>query len=133
MSSPVSLSEGCLGALHHLTEMRDVNTVILRSTDTPGALVPDMEANLTHEELLRALPADEPRLVVHELAFATREGARRNEQVLIFWMPPGAGGQEAAYTVGYDALREYLADVRVHLTAGRTADLQYRRLVALAG
>ncbi|MEV7557683.1 hypothetical protein [Streptomyces sp. NPDC089795] len=36
-------------------------------------------------------------------------------------------------TDGYDALKEYLVDVHVHLTARRSAQLEYRRLVALAG
>ncbi|WP_267882144.1 hypothetical protein [Streptomyces katrae] len=32
-----------------------------------------METNLTHDELVPAPPADEPRLVVHEICFATRQ------------------------------------------------------------
>ncbi|MFD7557411.1 hypothetical protein ACFV9E_23090 [Streptomyces sp. NPDC059835] len=48
-------------------------------------------------------------------------------------MQAGAGAQEEAYTAGYAVLKEYLPDVRVHLTAGRADQLEYRRLVALAG
>ncbi|MEU9146665.1 cofilin family protein [Streptomyces sp. NPDC048349] len=133
MSSPTGLSEGSLAALHHLREKREINTVTLRYADVPGVLDPEVEGNLTPEELVQALPADEPRLVVHELSFATPEGMRRNEQLLIFWMPPDAATQEEAYTAGYTALKEFLADVHVHLTARRAHHLQYRRLVALAG
>ncbi|MFF3214169.1 pantoate--beta-alanine ligase [Streptomyces sp. NPDC002886] len=50
-----------------------------------------------------------------------------------FWMPPDASEQEEAYTAGYSALKGYLADVHVHLTARRVDQLGYRRLVALAG
>lgn len=107
--------------------------MILRYGDVPGVLVPEVAGNLTHDELLQALPADEPRLVVHELSFASAEGTRRNEHLLIFWMPPDASGQEEAYTAGYTALKEFPIDVQVHLTARRTGQLEYQRLVALAG
>ncbi|MFA7768290.1 cofilin family protein [Streptomyces sp. NRRL S-448] len=133
MSSPISLSERSLAALYHLREKREINTVTLRYAEVPGVLVPEVEGNLTHDELVQALPADEPRLGVHELSFASPEGMRRNEQLLIFWMPPDAGEQEETYTAGYTALKEYLADVHVHLTARRADQLEYRRLVALAG
>ncbi|MFD9412073.1 cofilin family protein [Streptomyces sp. NPDC059989] len=133
MSSPIGLSEGSLDALHHLREKREINTVTLRYADVPGVLVPDVEGNLTPEELVQALPADAPRLVVHELSFASPEGMRRNAQLLIFWMPPNAAEQEETYTAGYTALKEYLGDVHVHLTARRADQLEYRRLVALAG
>ncbi len=133
MSRPIGLSEGALDAFHHLRETREINTVILGCAGTPAVLVPEVEGNLTHEELVQALPADEPRLVVHELSFATREGMRRNERLLIFWMPPGGSGQEETYTAGYTALKEYLTDVHVHLTVRRTDQLEYGRLVALAG
>lgn len=133
MSSPAGLSEGCLDALQHVKGTREINTVILRYGDAPGVLVPEVEANLTHDELVAALPADGARLLVHELSFATPEGARRNERLLILWMPADASGQEAAYTAGYAALKEFLTDVHVHLTARRTDQLEYRRLVALAG
>ncbi|MFD9333048.1 hypothetical protein ACFWBF_01300 [Streptomyces sp. NPDC060028] len=133
MSSPIRLSEDCLDALHHLRETREVNTVILRFADPPGLLTAEVEGNLTHEELVAALPAAEARLVVHELSFATAEGARRHEHLLVLWMPPDAGGQEETYTAGYAFLKEHLAEVHVHLTARRADQLEYRRLVALAG
>ncbi|MFJ5026238.1 hypothetical protein [Streptomyces goshikiensis] len=74
MSNPAGLSEDSLAALHHLREKREINTVTLRYADAPGVLVPEVEGNLTHDELVQALPADEPRLVVHELAFASPDG-----------------------------------------------------------
>lgn len=100
--------------------------MILRCADAPGVLELDAEANLTHDELLQALPADESRLVVHEICFATPEGARRKERLLIFWTPPDAGGQEEAYTAGCTALKEFLTDIHVHLTARQTDQLAYR-------
>ncbi|MFE9933657.1 cofilin family protein [Streptomyces sp. NPDC005533] len=133
MSSPIVLSESSLAALHHLRERREINTVTLRYAQAPGVLVAEVEGNLTHDELVQALPADDPRLVVHELSFASPDGTRRNALLLILWMPPDAHQQEEAYTDGYNALKEYLVDVHVHLTARRPAQLEYRRLVALAG
>ncbi|MFD5489360.1 MULTISPECIES: cofilin family protein [Streptomyces] len=133
MSSPIGLSEGGVAAIQHLRELREINTVVLRYADPPDGLVPELEANLTHDELVQGLPSDEPRLVLHELSFASPEGTRRNELLLVFWMPPAAGEREETYTAGYSALKEYLADVHVHLTARRADQLAYRRLVALAG
>ncbi|MFC9585683.1 cofilin family protein [Streptomyces yangpuensis] len=133
MKGPIRLSEALLAALQHLRERREINTVTLRYSDAPAVLVPEAEANLTHEELVQALPVDEPRLVLHELAFASPEGTRKHAQLLIFWMPPAAGEQEDAYTAGFTALKEHLPDVHVHLTARRANQLEYRRLVALAG
>lgn len=37
MSSPISLSEGSLAALHHLREKREINTVTLRYADVTRA------------------------------------------------------------------------------------------------
>ncbi|MGW6577480.1 cofilin family protein, partial [Streptomyces sp. NPDC054945] len=112
-----------------------INTVVLRRTDPGNALVLEVEANLTHEELLQALPLEEPRLVVHELSFASQDGARRHERLLILWQPTAAegSGPEAGYAAAYSSLMEFLADVHVHLTAERTDQLAYRRLVALVG
>ncbi|MFI8278082.1 cofilin family protein [Streptomyces sp. NPDC085929] len=133
MSSPTGLSEGSLAALQHMREQREINTVVLRYAEAQGVLVPETEGNLTHDELVESLPADEPRLVVHELAFASPEGTRRHEQLLIFWMPPDAGEEEQAYTDGFTAVKELLPDVHVHLTARRASQLEHRKLVALAG
>ncbi|MBZ9593882.1 MULTISPECIES: hypothetical protein [Streptomyces] len=133
MKGPIRLSEALLTALQHLREKREINTVTLRCSDAPDVLIAEAEGNLTHEELVQALPVDEPRLVLHELAFASPEGTRKHAQLLIFWMPPAAGEQEDTYTAGFTALKEHLTDVRVHLTARRANQLEYRRLVSLAG
>ncbi|MGW6821406.1 cofilin family protein [Streptomyces sp. NPDC055005] len=133
MSDSIGLSAEGNDALQHLKGRRAVNTVIFRCAQAPGALALELEGNLTHEELVRALPPDAARLVFHELAFATREGARRHETLLILWLPPAAEGQEGSCTVGYVALEESLPSVRVHLTARLVGHLDYARLVALAG
>ncbi|MGW4510183.1 cofilin family protein [Streptomyces sp. NPDC004436] len=133
VSSPIALSQGALAALHHLRERREINTVVLRCGESPDVLLPDLEGNLTHDELVRALPADEPRLVLHSLCFATADGSRRIEPLLILWMPRTAEEEEKTYTAGFAALKEYLGGVHVHLTARRASQLEYRRLVALAG
>ncbi|MER5726814.1 hypothetical protein ABT084_00420 [Streptomyces sp. NPDC002138] len=133
MSSPTGLSPEGLDALQRLKDRRDVNTVIFQCAQAPGALALELEGNLTHEELVRALPPDAARLVVHELVFATREGARRHEVLLILWVPAGADGQENSCTEGYTALKESFPNIHVHLTARQAGHLEYARLVALAG
>ncbi|MGW7313519.1 hypothetical protein [Streptomyces sp. NPDC054865] len=72
MSKPISLAPEGIDALQPLTCRRDVNTVIFRCAQAPRAsLILEREGNLTHDELVRALPIDTARLAVHELAFAT--------------------------------------------------------------
>ncbi|MFJ8210438.1 hypothetical protein [Streptomyces sp. NPDC096033] len=131
MSSPSGLPQPCRTVLDRLRVKRDINTVTLRYTDA-GVLVPEVEANLTHDELLAALPAAEARLAVHELHFAEHDGSRRSERILILWLPPDAAGQEAAYTTAYTTLKTHLPDIHVHLTARNIGQLDYQRLVALA-
>ncbi|WP_185910803.1 hypothetical protein [Streptomyces sp. WAC07149] len=70
---------------------------------------------------------------MHELSFATPTGSRRHEPLLILWMPPHTSAQEEAYTNAYNALKDALAEVRVHLTARHLDQLAYLRLVHLAG
>ncbi|MFF4368199.1 cofilin family protein [Streptomyces sp. NPDC001594] len=132
LSSMISLSSGCLKALRDLRETRQINTVVMHTTGTPQVLVAEVEANLTHDELLQALPEREPRLIVYELSFADKDGAHRHERLLILWMPPAAAKQQDDYTRAYDTLKDALADVRIHLTARRPDHLAYQRLVALA-
>ncbi len=132
MSSTIALSEEAVDALQRLRERREVNTVVLRRTES-GLLGLESEGNLTHDELVESLPPDGARLVVHELSFATPEGKRKQERLLIFWMPSPAGEQEESYAPAFTALREFLTNVHVHLTARRKLQLEYRRLVALVG
>ncbi|MFB6615170.1 hypothetical protein ACIGFK_16875 [Streptomyces sp. NPDC085524] len=131
MNSPDRVSEGCLEAAHHMKEKREINTAVFRLT--AGVLVPEAEANWTHEEVIQHLPRTEPRLLLHELSFAAPDGARRHEQLLIFWAPPGTSAQEDVYTAAYSTLKDLLPEVRVHLTARSSEHLAHRRLVALAG
>ncbi|MFJ6784378.1 hypothetical protein [Streptomyces yangpuensis] len=132
MSSPTRLSDSSRVAIRRLRERREINTVTLHYADPSGVLVPDVEGNLTHDELVVALPTAEPRLVIHELAFASPEGTRRHAHLIILWLPADTDALEETYTAGYSALKEHLADIHVHLTARRTHQLEYRRLVALA-
>lgn len=131
MSDPIGLPPACVDALQRLRDRRDVNTVILRCAQQPQALAVELEGNLTHEELLASLPPDAARLVVHELAFASRAGTRRHETLLILWAPGETPEQDDACAAGYAALKEALTDTRVHLIARRRDELDHRRLVAL--
>ncbi|MBT2482370.1 cofilin family protein [Streptomyces sp. ISL-94] len=129
MSTSITVSDDCLHALHRLRERRDVNTVILRHDDAEDGLVLELEGNLTHDEVLQALPADEPRLVAHELTFATSAGMRRSERLLILWCPAAAGEQEQPYSAGRAVLEELLEGTHLRLRASQREELAYSRLV----
>ncbi|MFE2554075.1 hypothetical protein ACFXGI_37025 [Streptomyces sp. NPDC059355] len=47
-------------------------------------------------------------------------------------MPTDTSQQEAAYTDGFTALKEFLVDVHAHLTARHAEQLEYTRLVVVA-
>ncbi|MCX4539374.1 hypothetical protein [Streptomyces sp. NBC_01565] len=133
MSSRITVSDDSLNAWHRLRERRDVNTVILRLDEASQTLVPELEGNLTHDELLQALPAAEPRLIAYELSFATSEGTRRNERLLIFWCPADAGKLEEPYAAAHAALEELLEGAYVRLRASEPAEMEYGRLVDQVG
>ncbi|MER7759699.1 hypothetical protein [Streptomyces sp. NPDC097619] len=126
VNSPVvRLADICPEAFRHVREHRDVNTVVLRLSD--GLLDVEAEANWTPEELLAKLTPDQARLIIHEVPYATPTGARRHAHLLIWWMPPAAAGDEAAYAPAYDMLKTHCTDAPVppdrphHRTAGLPA------------
>ncbi|MFF0277772.1 hypothetical protein [Streptomyces sp. NPDC004330] len=131
MNSPaIRLADSCPEAFRRVKEHRDVNTVVLRLTG--GTLDVEAEANWTPEELIASLPPDQARLLVHEVPYATRAGARRHAHLLIWWMPATAAEDEAAYAPAYEILKTQCIDVPVHLIARISTQLAYPRLVALA-
>ncbi|MEU9137447.1 hypothetical protein AB0D33_16010 [Streptomyces sp. NPDC048404] len=133
MNSGITVDESCVGAFRELKEKREVNTVIYGLNDTLDTCVVECRHNLTHEELLLALPADQPRLVVYDLAFATADGTRRNRNVLIYWLPPTAVPQyEEAYDRARAALLEKLDGHQLCVRATEPADLDHQRLVSQA-
>ncbi|MGW0966541.1 cofilin family protein [Streptomyces sp. NPDC002516] len=133
MSNHVSVDESCVSAFRELKGKREVNTVIYRMSDALGTCVVERQANLTQDELLSVLPAHEPRLVLHDLAFASVDGARRNKILLISWLPRGISPRrEAAYVHGHAALLRRLDGGLLSLRAADSAALDYRRLVNAA-
>ncbi|WP_328445984.1 hypothetical protein OG780_07665 [Streptomyces sp. NBC_00386] len=133
MSRRIAVDDRCISALWELKGKREVNTVICRLSDALDTCVVERQGNLTHDELLSALPAHEPRLVVHDLAFATADGARRNRILLISWLPRGITPQhEAANGDAHAALLERLDGSPLPVRATDLADLDYRRLVSQA-
>ncbi|MFF4324453.1 hypothetical protein [Streptomyces sp. NPDC001568] len=133
VNTPIELPPAGVEALTHLRGRREVNTVIFRCPERSSPLTLVLKGNLTHDELLQTLSADATRLIVHELAFATREGARRHETLLILWAPSEVAEQHEGCVAGYMALKEFLSDVRVHLIARRKDQLDYQRMVDLIG
>ncbi|MGW3819832.1 cofilin family protein [Streptomyces sp. NPDC005046] len=133
MSSHMSVDDRCVSAFWELKGKREVNTVIYRLTDALDTCVVERQGNLTHDELLSALPAHEPRLVVHDLAFATADGARRNRILLISWLPREITPRhEAATGHAHAALLESLDGSPLPVRATDLAELEYGRLVSQA-
>ncbi|WCD83694.1 hypothetical protein KPP03845_100013 [Streptomyces xanthophaeus] len=130
MNSPVHVAASCPEAFRRVVKQRDVNTAVFGLVG--GVLGVAAEANWTPEEMIARLPADQARLLAHEVPFATHAGARRRAHLLIWWMPAAAHGHEAAYGSAFEVLRE-LCGGPVHLIARTSEHLAYPRLVALAG
>ncbi|MET9896545.1 hypothetical protein ABZZ47_41525 [Streptomyces sp. NPDC006465] len=133
MSIRMSVDDRCVSAFWELKGKREVNTVIYRLTDALDTCVVERQGNLTHDELLSALPAHEPRLVVHDLAFAMADGARQNRILLISWLPRGITPRhETANGRAHAALLESLGGSPLSVRATDLAELDYRRLVSQA-
>ncbi|MEV6401049.1 hypothetical protein AB0M39_40800 [Streptomyces sp. NPDC051907] len=131
MSSEIAVDESCVSAFQELKSKRAVNTVIYRLSSTLDAVVLESQGNLTHDELLQSLPADEPRIIVYDLAFATADGARMNEVVMISWLPEASGPEhEAAYVRASAALRDALDGIQVLVQATGLSALEHRKLVS---
>lgn len=118
-------------AFRHVKEQRDVNTAVLALRG--DVLVVEAETNWTPEELVVNMPVDQARLIVHEVSFATRTGARRRAHLLIWWMPASAQGQERAYQAAFETLKMQHTEAPVHVIARTPEHLAHPRLVALAG
>ncbi|MFE2707194.1 actin-binding ADF family protein [Streptomyces mirabilis] len=133
MSGGIPVDDSCISAFQELKSRRDINTVIYRLSDNLETVVPDFEGNLTHDELLKALPADEPRYVVYDLLFATADGARQEKVMLISWCPAGTKAEErSAHSSGYSTLRNLLDGVQFYVEATGPSDVEYEALVSRA-
>ncbi|MGW1538264.1 cofilin family protein [Streptomyces aureus] len=134
MSRRMTVDDRCISAFWELKSKRDINAVIYRLNDLLNSCVVEHEGNLTHDELLLALPANKPRLAIYDLPFATEDGTRQNKVLLISWLPRGAIPQyKAAYGHAHATLKgtldgSHLLTVR----SAKAADLAYHRLVARA-
>ncbi|MER7198967.1 MULTISPECIES: hypothetical protein [unclassified Streptomyces] len=132
MTSAISVEDRCIDAFNELKTSRHITTVLYRLNDKLDTLILDFEGNLTHDELLKALPSD-PRLVAYELCFADRDGRRREAIVLISWSPQSVSPEQgAAHTAVYVALRNQLDGVDLFVEAMSQTDLEYNRLVRAA-
>ncbi|MFF1411267.1 hypothetical protein ACFVX6_16005 [Streptomyces sp. NPDC058289] len=133
MGRGIAVDDRCIGAFRELKEKRDVNTVIYRLADSADSLVVEGQGNLTHDELLLALPADQPRLVLYDLPFASEDGTRQNRIVSICWLPASATPQdEPACSQAQTALADAVDGDLMAITATALSDLAYPRLVAQA-
>ncbi|WP_328886129.1 actin-binding ADF family protein [Streptomyces sp. NBC_00316] len=131
MSSGIPVEDSCIEAFHELKSKRHVNTVIYRLSDNLETVVLDFKGNLTHDELLKALPAAETRFVVYDLVFATADGSRKDKLVLISWCPEGAEvEQRTAHSTTRNTLRNLLDGVQVYVQTTDLSDLGYEELVS---
>jgi cofilin len=131
VSSGIPVEDSCIEAFHELKRKRNVNTVIYRLSDNLETVIPDFKGNLTHDELLQALPAAETRFVVYDLVFATADGARKDKIVLISWCPEAAEiEQRIAHSTSCNTLRNLLDGVQVYVQTTDPSDLGYAELVS---
>ncbi|MEJ8646387.1 actin depolymerization factor/cofilin-like domain-containing protein [Streptomyces sp. MS1.HAVA.3] len=134
MSSPgITVDDSCLGALQELKSRREINTVVYRLDEPLTTVVVESKSNLTHEEMLEALPANEPRFVLYDLHFAAADGARRRDLVMIFWIPDGAlPAHKLAYSSAHRVLRDVLDGIQVDVRATTLSALAYDELASQA-
>ncbi|WP_405812937.1 MULTISPECIES: cofilin family protein [unclassified Streptomyces] len=133
MSIGIAVDDSCISAFQELKSKRDINAVIYQLNDKLDRIVLGLQGNLTHDELLEAMPVSEPRFVVYDLSFAASDGARRNSVAMISWCPESVDTtQQAACAAGYGALKDALDGVEIFVEATGLSDLEYHRLVSRA-
>lgn len=133
MDFGIAVDASCVSAFLELKGKPDVNTVVYRLSGSAASLVVEERANLTHDELLLALPADQPRLVLYNLPFASVEGTRQKKIVSICWLPASTDPRDgAAYRQAQAALEEVVDGTEMTIIATALPDLDYSRLVAQA-
>ncbi|MDX3771392.1 actin depolymerization factor/cofilin-like domain-containing protein [Streptomyces sp. NBC_01707] len=131
MSGGIPVEDSCIKAFHELKSKRNVNTVIYRLSDNLETVVPDFKGNLTHDELLKALPAAETRFVVYDLVFATADGTRKEKIVLISWCPESVKvEQKIAHSTTCSKVHNLLDGVQVYVQATDLTDVEYDELVS---
>ncbi|MET7636677.1 actin-binding ADF family protein [Streptomyces sp. NPDC001773] len=131
MSGGIPVEDSCIKAFHVLKSKRNVNTVIYRLSDNLETVTTDFKGNLTHDELLEALPAAETRFVIYDPVFATADGTRKDKIVLISWCPEAAEiEQRVAHSTTRNALRDLLDGVQAYVQATDLSDVEYDELVS---
>ncbi|MFD5935323.1 actin-binding ADF family protein [Streptomyces sp. NPDC060333] len=131
MSSGITVDERCISAFWELKGRREINAVVYRLSDTLDTVIVECQSNLTHDELLEVLPSYKARLIVYYLPFATAEGTRRSEIVLVSWFPEAAGSRDKlAYTRASAVLLDALDGLSIHIQATTLSELDYHRLVS---
>ncbi|MET8276624.1 actin depolymerization factor/cofilin-like domain-containing protein [Streptomyces sp. NPDC005096] len=131
MSGGIPVEDSCIKAFHVLKSKRNVNTVIYRLSDNLETVTTDFKGNLTHDELLEALPAAETRFVIYDLVFATADGTRKDKIVLISWCPEAAEiEQRVAHSTTRNTLRDLLDGVQAYVQATDLSDVEYDELVS---
>ncbi|MFJ5811163.1 actin-binding ADF family protein [Streptomyces sp. NPDC093093] len=131
MSSGITVDERCISAFWELKGRREINAVIYRLSDTLDTVIVECQSNLTHDELLEALPSYKARLVVYYLPFATADGTRKSEIVLVSWLPEAAAPRDkTAYARASTVLLDALDGVHIHVQATTLSELDYHRLVS---
>ncbi|MEU9084053.1 actin depolymerization factor/cofilin-like domain-containing protein [Streptomyces sp. NPDC048357] len=132
-SSGITVDDSCLSALQELKSKREINTVVYRLNESLATVVVESQGNLTHEEMLAALPADEPRFVVYDLHFAASDGARRSDLVMIFWIPDGAlPAHKLAYSSADRVVQDLFDGIQVTVRATNLSHLAYNELASQA-
>ncbi|MFD3760923.1 actin-binding ADF family protein [Streptomyces sp. NPDC058622] len=132
MSSGTTVEDSVLQAFQELKAKRTVNTVVYRLSDDLSTIIPDTKGTWTHDELLEQLPKDEPRFVVHDLAFTA--GARQRSKItLISWCPEGTNIKpRMVHSSSYSILKNTLDGVHLYVHATDLSDLEYDELVSRA-
>ncbi|MFE9929787.1 actin-binding ADF family protein [Streptomyces sp. NPDC005533] len=132
-SRGITVDDSCLSALQELKSKREINTLVYRLNESLETVVVESQGNLTHEELLASLPADEPRFVVYDLHYASADGARRSDLVMIFWIPDAAPPEHRlAYSSAERVLQDVLDGIQVTVRATDLSHLAYNELASQA-
>jgi len=101
------------------------------STIVPDHKMPKTDSSdADWETFTKMLPQDEPRYIVYDLHYETRDGRPQDKIVFIFWAPDNCSIKpKMLYASSKDAIRQSLNGISKEYQANDNADLDRKEVV----
>lgn len=113
MSSGVVTSEDCVAVFNEIKMKKTLKYVIFKLSDDFKKIVVEnkREKPAVFQDLVNALPKNEPRYAVYECDTKKADGTGGAKLVLITWVPDGEGGASVKQKMMYSSSKAALKKI----------------------